>query len=419
MPEVWWVNHYAVTPDQPGGTRHYDLATELAQRGFRVKVFASDVNLSTRKHTRLQDSELYKIETLDNIDFVWVRSCEYEANDWRRAWNMLSFAGNLTRVAPRLARQSPPAVVIGSSPHPFAALAALYVARRVKARFALELRDLWPQALVDMGGISEAHPGVLAMRALERYLYRNAELFIILARGSRDYLRGRGIADDRILYIPNGVHLGHFQAGQDRQNTRKRLGFERFTLVYTGAHGPANSLETILRAGQLLKDEPVEFVLVGSGPAKEELVAQAAAEGVPNVRFLDPVPKAEIPSLLAAADAGVITLKNAKAFAYGISPNKLFDYMAAQLPVICSVPGEMAAMVQEARAGLTTVPEDAESLAGAVRCLLSLPQCERDEFGHNGLAFLTRHYCREVLADRLAEGLMALSGINSVSRVEV
>ncbi len=419
MPEVWWVNHYAITPDQPGGTRHYDLATELAQRGFRVKVFASDVNLSTRKHTKLKDSELYKIEALDNIDFVWVRSCEYEANNWRRAWNMFSFAGNLTRVAPRLARQSRPDVVIGSSPHPFAALAAQRVARRVRARFALELRDLWPQALVDMGGVSEAHPGVRAMRALERHLYRNAELFIILARGSRDYLCSRGIAEERILYVPNGVHLGHFQADQDRQNTRKRLGFERFTLVYTGAHGPANSLETILHAGQLLQDEPVEFVLVGSGPSKEKLVAQAAAEKVRNVRFLDPVPKAEIPSLLAAADVGVITLKNAKAFAYGISPNKLFDYMAAQLPVICSVPGEMAAMVQEAQAGLTTVPEDAEALASAVRHLRSLPKHERDELGCNGRAFLTQHYRREVLADRLAEGLRLLTGINPATPVGV
>lgn len=405
MPEIWLVNQYAITPDLPGGTRHYDLAVELVRCGFRVKVFASDVNLALRKRTKLQQGQLYSIEERDGVEFVWVRSAEYERNNWRRALNMFTFTWNFMRVAKVLARQTRPSVIVGSSPHPFAALAAQRSAARLRARFFLELRDLWPQALIDMGGLSEGHPGVKLMRTLESFLYARAERFVTLAKGSQAYLAARGVDPDRVLFIPNGVHLGHFKPTLERAEARQKYGFDRFTVIYAGAHGPANSLETILRACQLIEDLPVEFVLVGDGPAKAALTELAQQLGLANVRLLPPVPKGEIADLLNAADAGVITLKNAKAFEYGISPNKLFDYMAAAKPVLCSVPGDMADMVREAGAGITIKPEDPAALASAVRQCFSMGDPARATLGSNGRAFLAQHFRREVLADRLAEAL--------------
>jgi glycosyltransferase involved in cell wall biosynthesis len=405
MSEIWMVNHYAITPDQPGGTRHYDLATELIRRGFRVKIFASDLNLALRQHTRLETGQLYTTESCEGVEFVWVRAAQYVGNDSRRAWNMVTFAKNFLRVARRLGQDSRPDVIIGSSPHPLAALAAERAARSLRAHFLLELRDLWPQALLDMGAVAEWHPGVRLMRALERYLYARAERLIILAEGSARYLEARRVPRERIVFLPNGVHLGHFAATISREAGRARYGFASFTIVYTGAHGPANSLETILQAGKQLAETGVEFVLVGDGPAKPGLVQRAQREGVQNVRFLPPVPKAEIPNLLHGADAAVITLKNAKAFAYGVSPNKLFDYMAAARPVICAVPGDMARLVTEAQAGLACAPEDAPSLARAAKQLVAMSEGERAALGRSGRDYLTRHFCREILAARLAEVL--------------
>jgi glycosyltransferase involved in cell wall biosynthesis len=266
-----------------------------------------------------------------------------------------------------------------------------------------------------MGGLSESHPAIRVMRFLERYLYPRAEKIIVLAQGSRRYLEKRGIPRERVLFLPNGVHLGHFQPQLPRQEARARYGFEAFTIVYTGAHGPANSLETIVRAGSLLRDLPVQFVLVGDGPAKEGLIQLARSEQVANVRFCPPVSKDEIPDLLNAADAAVITLKNAKTFAYGISPNKLFDYMAAARPVICSVAGDMADMVLEAEAGLTCNPEDPEALAGAVRELLAMPEETRIALGSSGREYLTKHYRREVLVELLTDTLSALEREDSRS----
>lgn len=405
MSEIWWVNQYAITPDLPGGTRHYDFGVELAKRGHRVKIFASDLSLSLRKRTKLRPDQLFSIEERDGVQFVWIASAEYQRNDWRRAWNMLSFSLNLLRVARTLAVDARPDVIIGSSPHPFGALAATRIARNTGARFYLELRDLWPQALVDMGGLRESHPAVRLMRGIEQYLYAQAEKFIILAQGSERYLRDRGVEASRIVFVPNGVHLGHFSPREDRNASRKRFGFTQFTIVYAGAHGPANALGTIIAAARLVKDLPIEFVLVGDGPAKQELERRAIDVGTSNVRFLPPVAKGDIPDLLSAADAAIITLKNAAAFAYGISPNKLFDYMAAARPIVCAVPGDMARMVQEAGAGIAVPPEDPEALARAVRDLVSLPADVRQSFGEQGRAYLAERFSRERLVDRLVEVL--------------
>lgn len=405
MPEIWWVNQYAITPDLPGGTRHYDLAVELVRRGFKVKIFASDVNLALRKHTKLQPGQLYTIEERDGVEFVWVQAAEYERNDWRRTWNMLSFSHHFMQVARALGATFRPAIIIGSSPHPFAALAAERVAARLGARFFLELRDLWPQALVDIAGLRERHPVVMVMRAMERYLYAKARRIIILAQGSQRYLESRGVPAERLLFLPNGVHVGHFQPRLSRREARDRYGFRDFIVAYTGAHGPANSLKTVLQAAKLIAALPVEFVLVGDGPAKARLEAAAREENLGNVRFLAPIPKSEIADLLNAADAGLITLKNAKAFEYGISPNKLFDYMAAAKPILCSVPGDMAAMVRTAKAGLASVPENPSSLADAVRELLALPPESRAALGENGRQFLMQHFRREALVDRLVEAI--------------
>ncbi len=401
------INQYAITPDLPGGTRHFDFGCELVKRGYEVCIFASDINLALRKHMRLKPGELWQEEENEGVRFIWVRAALYEKNDWRRAWNMLSFSWNVTRVARQV--RNKPDVIIGSSPHPFAALAARRLARRSGSRFLLELRDLWPQALIDMGGISEPGPTASILRAIEKQLYRDAHRVIVLARGSRDYLVVRGVAPERIVYIPNGVHLGKFADGGagegDADHTKRpgEFGSGCFTIVYTGAHGPANSLETILRAATILSatNKSIQFVLVGDGPSKNSLIRQSQKLGLANVIFMDPIPKERIPGFLASADAAVITLAAVDTYSYGISPNKLFDYMAAGKPVICAVPGDMANLVEANGAGISVKPEDPEALAEAAEKLFAMSADDRRTVGQSGRTLVAREFSRQVLIDRL------------------
>ena len=402
MPEIWMVNHYAISPDLPGGTRHFDFAYELVKNGYKVKIFACDVVAGKRKgNIKLKKDELYSIENIKGVDFIWVQGANYNKNNWRRSWNMLTFSYNCYKIGCKF--KDKPEVIIGSSPHPFAAFVAAKLSRKLKTKIFLELRDLWPQVIVDMGKLSQHHPVTQAMRLLEKYLYRAADKIIVLAEGSKKYLIEKsGIKESKILYLPNGVHLNNFSCMKDRDVLRKLYNFNKFTLIYTGAHGPANSLDTILRAAERLREnKDIEIVLVGDGILKEKLLKQAKEIRLDNVRFLDPVPKSEIPGILTAADAAIITLKKVKVFSYGVSPNKLFDYMAARKPIICAVEGNMAEKVENIGCGISVIPEDEKSMADTITHLVSLPQNELKKMGDNGYEEIKENYSREKLAQKL------------------
>ncbi len=402
-PRLLWINHFAVSPADGGGTRHFELGRELTRHGWTVTIAASDFHLHSRGYTRRAGPEhRHPIsEQLDGVHFLWLWAAPYTRNDWRRGWNWLSFARSLARWRPNEDR---PHVVIGSSPHLFAALAGARLARDFGVPFVLEVRDLWPESLLAVG----ARPGV-AYHALDRIacsLYRRAERIIVLARGVGEHLARRGVAPEKIVYIPNGASVCTNGAGSPAGAAAPNSG--TLTLVYAGAHGPANGLEVVLDAAALLAAEPVRFLLVGDGPAKPSLLRRAAERGLANVEFRDPVPKAEIPALLAAAHAGLMVLRDAPLFAYGVSPNKLFDYLAAGLPVVCNVPGEVAAMLRESEAGEQAADASPQALAAAIRRLLQRPSEERERMGRAGRAWVAREHSRAALGERLHHALSGL-----------
>ncbi len=408
MIELLIVNQYASTPKQPGHTRHFDFAVELAASGINTRVFASELNLATRDSV-CHIEGFWQEEVVGGIGFSWLKSSRYRRNDWRRFLNMISFGYVVYKAG--TARKPKPDIIIGSSPTLFAAAAACLLAKRLRARFILEIRDLWPQTFVDMGHFSRNNPLIRLLEILENYLYRQAELIIVLARGSGDYLRRKGIDSSKITYIPNGVRLEDFTSPVDRETARKKYDFPGFTIVYTGAHGPANGLDVILdAAAQLQGTKNLEFVLVGDGTLKGDLQEKARRLRLANVRFLDPVPKYEIPTLLSAADAAVMPLTSAGVFAYAVSPNKLFDYLAAKKPVLCTVPGETSELITKHRCGFASPPEDGKELADNIRRLLSLSSREREQMGENGYSLIRDQYSRRKLADKLGEKIFQLIG---------
>lgn len=396
-----WVNHFAVTPGEGGTTRHFELGRELVRDGWRVTLCASDFTYQQRRYTRRagKDARSPVAETLDGVELAWLWAAAYRRNDWRRAWNWLSFGRSLLRWGRDADR---PDVVIGSSPSLFAALAAQRLARRWGVPFVLEVRDLWPESLLAVG--ARRGPGYLALAAIARYLYRRADRIIVLARGTGDHLRRLGVPASRIDFVPNGVDTSAFE-GIDRPAR------DTLTFAYAGAHGPANGLDLVLgAAGRLRNDTRIRFLLVGDGPARKQLMASARRRGLDNVEFHDPVPKDAIPEILAGADAGLMVLRDAALFAYGVSPNKLFDYFAAGLPVVCNVPGEVAEMVAEAGAGELAPPGSADALADAILRIADLEPEQRRTMGESGREWVSRERSRPVLAARLEAALRPLAG---------
>jgi glycosyltransferase involved in cell wall biosynthesis len=394
-----WINHFAVPPTESGGTRHFEIGRELVGMGWQVEIAASDYNYQRRCYTRrIGPADRSAVdEIIDGVHFRWLWSSPYAGNNWRRAWNWMSFARAVA--APGAVRRAD--IVIGSSPHLFAAYAGLKLARRWNVPFVMELRDLWPESLIAAGGRKGA--AYTIFHALARYLYRNADRIVCLARGTMRQLESYGVAPEKLVYVPNGAHVGN-------SNGTSRATSQFTTLVYAGAHGPANGLDVVVEAADRLRDRPdIRFILIGDGPAKSSLVADANARKLTNIEFRNPIPKAEVADVLAAADAGLMILRDTPLFSYGVSPNKLFDYFAASLPVICNVNGEVAGMLRAARGGEQAADGSAAALADAITRFSSRAVHERLAMGQAGREWVEREHSRPVLARRLDAVLRELT----------
>lgn len=409
---VWIVNQYAQPRGATGITRHGDLASVLRQQGHDVTVIASSFHY-------FRDGGLTRaargVKDHDGVRFVWLETSAYRRNDARRVLNMVEFY--VRAVTARLAgRVQKPDVVIGSSPHLLCGLAGLVLARRHGARFVLELRDVWPEDLVAMGALREGGITHTALRRLARHLEAEAERIITVPPKLAAHLAARGVAPEKVVHLPNGVFLdGRDELDDDRalpETLRAELNAcaGSFVVMYMGAHGQANGLHNVLDAAKLLASEwpdvPVAFVLIGAGQQKPELEERARRERIANVRFVDPVPKAAVVAAARRADALMVHLAPVVTFdAYGRSPNKLYDYLAAGRPVLYSTT-DPTTIVDTARAGLTFAPGDPRALAEAVLRLARMPACELEEMGRRGRAALAGQHDLAVLGKRLS-GLVA------------
>ena len=392
MPRIWLINQFANTPDLPGHTRQFEVAAALVRAGWEVEVFASDFNLTQRRYRRLQLPRLSMLEPIAGIRWYWLWVSPYRRNDWKRQLNMLTFCLHLLlRLLPAallgLVTGRAPDRILASSPQLPAALTCLWVARLCRIPFVLEVRDLWPQVLIDQGGKRPSSPMVRLLALMERQLYRHARLVVVLAKGAENYVLQRGA--QHTAWLPNGPDLEQFQP--------RPLPADRaeFTLLYAGAHGEANALEQVIAAARLLEAQQshVRFRLVGDGPERQALIQQAA--GLVSVVFEPPVPKAEVPDLMAQADAILLSLRDVPLFRYGVSPNKLYDAYAIGRPVVSTVAGAINTEIEEHGVGVTAEPGDPRALADAILRLTRTSPLQRQAMAERAIHLAQTVYSRQ------------------------
>ena len=416
---VWIVNQYAVAPDRPAaaGSRHYDLARLLVARGDRVTIFAAGVSHLTGREERLGPGRLYRTDWFGGVRFVWLRTLPYRGNTWRRSANMLTYLVTFLVVQTRHGR---PDVIVGSTVHPFAAFGAWLAAKLRGARFVLEIRDLWPQTLVDIGAIRPGSPGERLLRRLEAFLVRRASVVITLLPGMRQYLDGQGLPAEHVMYIPNGVDLSVFGAlapdavgapgpvVRSLEEIRRLRADGRFVLGYVGTFGRVNSVAVIVRAAEIAERQApgrIGLVLVGDGPDRDDL--EGLASSIPAVALCPAIAKKFVPAILGALDGTVVHATATPVYRYGISFNKLFEYMAAGRPVVFACESAYDP-VTAAGAGITIQPNDAERIAEAFLQLAGLTPEARQAMGTAGRAYVERHHdlthLGEVFATVLEDG---------------
>ena len=401
---ILYLNHYAGSPALGMEYRPYYLAREWVRTGHRVQMLAADFS-----HVRTRQPQAGN-ETIDGIAYRWYPTPRYQGNGLGRVKNIGAFLRAVWADTPRLLRDFKPDVVIASSTYPMDIWVARRIARLAGAKLVYEVHDLWPLSPIELSGMSPWHPFALLCQAAEDAAYRDADVVVSMLPKVQGHMAGRGLDLKKLHIVPNGITLDEWQGEPPalRDDVAQALAPARAagrTVVgYAGSMGLPNALDTLLDAAALLRNEPLQIVLVGGGHEQARLAQRVAAEGLDRVQFLPAIPKAQVPAFLAGVDIAYIGWQRVPIYRFGIAPNKLMDYMMARCAVLHSVEAGNDA-VAEAGAGLTVAPESPAAVAEGLRRLAATGLEERRAMGERGRAFVLANHTYPVLAQRFLQAV--------------
>jgi len=391
---IWILNHHALTPQMSGGTRHYDFAKELISRGHNIVIISSSFHYSKYSELKEYGDSKYINENIDGIQWVWLKTPPYRGNGIARVKNMLSYTYKAVSILPTINLPKPD-IIIGSSVHLFAVYAAYRLSLRYKIPFVMEVRDLWPQTLIDMG-ISKWHPFIVLLGVLERFLYKKADKIISNLPYASSYI-SKFTDSSKVEWISNGVDISNVI--YEKPENRKIL-----KVAYTGALGVANNLSLLVEFAKT-KPKNIEFLIVGDGVERAKLLH--LSKSLENIQIKEPVAKDEVPYILQNSDILYFNLKDSPVFKYGISSNKLFDYMASGRVIIFSS-NAANNPIKECDGGITIEPDNIEALQNAIYQIQNMSYEKRVQLGENNRDYCKQNYDIKVLVDKLENILLGV-----------
>lgn len=396
------INHYAGSEDLGMEYRPFYFAREWVKMGHHTTIAAA-----TYSHIRSTNPEItdkYCYRDISGIEYLWIKTPVYKSNSMKRFINMLVFVRRLSCLSKMILTRRKYDVVIASSTYPLDIFPARKIAKRSNAQLIYEVHDLWPLSPMELGGYSKRHPFIMLMQHAENFAYKKSDKVISMLPATKEHMLSHGLREDKWNYIPNGINREDWDAYEKIPETisTELLNIKNkysHIIAYTGTIGLANALGSFIDAAKLCIDIPVAFVLFGKGPIKQELQERVNKESIDNVFFFDNVNKKSIPHLLSFFDFLYIGLQNQPLFRFGISPNKLMDYMMSGKPVIQAIKAGND-MVNEAGCGFTVEPENPSAIAEAIRKICGMNKEELRIMGENGKKYILLHHLNKSLAEK-------------------
>ncbi|MDD2385820.1 MAG: glycosyltransferase family 4 protein [Bacteroidales bacterium] len=399
------INHYAGSPEMGMEFRPYYMAREWEKMGHKVMIVtASQAHV---RNLQFDINKPYKIREIEGIQYFIIKTPAYSGNSISRIKNMRAFVKGLNRFKNKFAETFQPDVVIASSTYPLDIYPAKKIANLSNAKLIFEVHDLWPLSPMELGGYSRLHPFVVIMQKAENYAYKHSDTVISMLPNAFEHMQKHGLKKEKFRHVPNGIVVEEWNKNREIPEVftttidkEKEKGHK--LLAYAGSHGVANALDSLLNAMAILKDQPVSLFLIGDGPLKSELIKFANSKNLSNVFFLPPVKKDIIPAILDKMDFLYIGLQNQSLFRFGISPNKLIDYLMAGKPIIQAIKAGNN-IVGDANCGLAIEPENHDAIANAVCQLIILPKEKVEELGYNAHKYCLLHHDYKVLSKSFIE----------------
>ena len=392
--------------------RSYYLAQEWVRQGNQVRIIAADFShVRAMQPQRPIDAPSNWYESIDGIDYQWFATPKYAGNGVPRVRNIATFLARVFSEAKKIAKDFQPDVVIASSTYPMDIWVARRLAKLSNAKLVFEVHDLWPLSPIEIGGMSPSHPFIRLCQAAENAAYRDADLVVSMLPNVASHVAHKGLPLERLTIVSNGISLDDWHHATPvfvRDDIRLAIASAReaghLVVAYTGSHGLPNALDTLLDAAALLRHEKLTFILVGDGHERTRLQARCRTEGLFNVQMFEPVPKAQMAALLALVDMAYLGAPKHPIYRFGVSPNKMIDYMMACVPILYAIEAGNDP-VAEAECGLTVPAEVPDALARAILKLTSLSSAERKAMGDKGRPYALMHHTYDALAKKFLEAV--------------
>jgi putative colanic acid biosynthesis glycosyltransferase WcaI len=389
----------------PPALRCNTHARRWIERGHHVNIVTSFPNFPHGKVFGGYRQSLYQREILDTVDVLRVPTLVFANRGIvLRVIDFLSFMVSGTIGSLFVGR---PDVVIATSPQFFTAIAGWLVSCFYRRPFVFEVRDLWPDSIIAVGAMQEGL-AIRTIRRIEQFLYRQADLIVMVTNASRQVLIERGIDGGKIIVVTNGIDTTALTPGVAPEGLRQRLALERKVVVtYIGTVGMAHGLQLILDAAHQCATRlpDVQFVIVGAGAELGELRQQAQKRGLANVTFVGQVPHADIVNYWRLSDITLVLLRDTPLFRTVI-PSKIFEAMATGTPIITNVRGELQGVLEPLGAAEMIEPDSLPALVDAIENLVKDP--ERCRALSSAAIETAKRYDRIKLADKMLEALQDL-----------
>jgi glycosyltransferase involved in cell wall biosynthesis len=410
--KILYINHYAGSLKHGMEFRPFYMAREWVKKGNKVTILAA-----SHSHVRAIQPSItsdFTEEDIEGIKYIWSKTLPYQTNGVKRFFNIFSFLVRIFQYSTKIKSENSPDVVIASSTYPLDIFPALYIAKKFKAKLVYEVHDLWPLSPIELGGMMKIHPFIILIQFAENFAYKNADCVVSMLPKTMDYMISHGMKREKFNYIPNGIDLEEWATTLSIEQTPEiKLLIEeikedqkqgKFTVAYLGTHGLANALDNFINAAEKIQNESIIFYLIGSGPDKKSLIELANSKKLKNVKFINPIPKKSIPIITRIFDANYIGLQKKSLFRFGISPNKLMDYMAAEKPIINAIEAGNDP-VQEANCGISIPAENPSALADAILKLRDMPKEQLKQLGKNGYEYMCNGHDYKILADKFLKAM--------------
>ncbi|WP_125228347.1 glycosyltransferase family 4 protein [Arachnia propionica] len=402
---VLYIDHYAGSPSAGMEYRPHAMATEWRRLGVETVLLAG--TFSHLRKVNFPDVRPGAPVDVDGVEFRFIRTRAYDGNGLGRVLSMIDFVSKGWVAARTIARELRPDAVIASSTYPFDTWMAQRIARCAGARLVHEIHDLWPLTPIELGGHSPRHPLMWAMARAERSAYRRSNAIVSILPNAEPHVRSLGISTP-VIPIPNGIESDgpHEPAPPSfAALVQEARAGGQSVIGYAGGFTNANAMDDFVEAMGLLREEPITAVLLGDGIYRQQLEARAQQLGA-RIVFAGTVRKPEVHECLRLCDALYIGSKRSRLYEFGVSANKIFDYMATGVPIINAFASDHSPLVY-AGCAIRAEGEDPADIARAIREAAALPLEERRQRGELAQEWVRSHHSMSVLARQFLDVLQA------------